>query len=50
MSQAQVCSYCFLIQRAEKVDHISLSPDDVERYLVHLRVQHGVIFSSQITA
>ena len=49
MAQVHVCSYCYLIQRAER-EHLELSSEDVRRYLVHLRVKHGVTLGPEITA
>jgi hypothetical protein len=48
MSQVHVCSYCYLIQRAEREGHVDLSPEDVERHIVHLRVRHGVTLGPEI--
>jgi len=47
MSQVHVCSYCYLIQRAER-GHFELSREDVMRYIVHLRVEHGVTLGPEI--
>jgi hypothetical protein len=49
MSQVHVCSYCYMIQRADR-EHLGLSAEDVQRYVVHLRVKHGVILGPEITA
>ncbi len=50
MSQVHVCSYCYLIQRADREEHQGLSPEDVRRYLAHLRAKHGVTPGPEITA
>jgi hypothetical protein len=49
MSQVHVCAYCHLIQQADR-EHFELSAEDVQRYLVHLRVKHGVTLGPEITA
>jgi hypothetical protein len=49
MSQVHVCSYCYLIQQAERED-VELSPEDVRRYITHLTVKHGVTLGPEITA
>lgn len=50
MSQIQVCSYCYLVQRMDREEHLKLTPKDVQRYIVHLRVSHGVILAPEISA
>lgn len=50
MWQTHVCSYCYLIQRADREEHQEISPEDVQRYLVHLRVKHGVVLGAEIAA
>ena len=49
MAQVHVCSYCYLIQRADR-EHLGLSAEDVRRYVVHLRVKHGVTLGPEIAA
>jgi hypothetical protein len=49
MSQTHVCSYCYLIQRAEREMRLELSAEDVRRYVVHLRVRHGVTLGPDIS-
>ena len=48
MSQRSVCSYCYLIQQADKAEHLKITPEDLERYKIHLRVQHGVTLAAEI--
>jgi hypothetical protein len=49
MSQVSVCSYCYLIQRADR-ERLELSSEDVQRYVVHLRVKHEVTLGPEIPA
>jgi hypothetical protein len=48
MSQVYVCSYCYLIQRADR-ERFELSREDVMSYIVHLRVEHGVTLGPEIS-
>lgn len=50
MSQVHVCAYCYLIQREDREDHEGITPKDVQVYLVHLRIKHGVTLGPEIEA
>jgi hypothetical protein len=48
MPQVQICSYCHLMQHAARKRRSEITSEDIERYLVHLRVEHGVILAAEI--
>lgn len=48
MSQVSVCSYCYLMQREERLEPLALSQGDVRRYVEHLKFEHGVTLDPEI--
>lgn len=46
---SEICSYCYLVQRADRVEHAQLSREDLEMYVAHLREKHGVVLAHELT-